>query len=157
MTQKGPVSSEVRVRSVQTAEHTWSEDPNPLWNASHQSILWRETAERDRSPYRKKKTVLHQWWCKLWESTNDIFGANLQRVWPVASGPIRDTQGGDGVASINLWLWCKPAVPWRWCRWWQQPPTWSYLVTHTHRLHIKHWYTCRYMFHLPAKMTDLLL
>lgn len=41
-----------------------------------------------------------------------IFGADLQRVRPVASGPVGNTQSGDGVASINLWLWCKPALFW---------------------------------------------
>lgn len=39
---------------------------------------------------------------------NHLFGTDLQCVRPVAGGPMRDAQGGDGVASVNLWLWHKP-------------------------------------------------
>lgn len=50
-----------------TDEHAWSKNPNPLWNTSYQSILWRETAERNRSSYRSvfhtlKRLKTHQWY-----------------------------------------------------------------------------------------------
>lgn len=36
-------------------------------------------------------------------------GGDLQGVGPVACGPAGDPQSGDGVASVDLRLRCKPA------------------------------------------------
>lgn len=76
----------------------------------------------------------------------DLFCADLQCMRPVAGGPVRDAQGGDCVASINLWLRYKPALSWWWRRWWWLSSTWGYLVTHTHILYLKHWHTCSYLY-----------
>lgn len=111
-----------------TCEHPWAKNPNPLWNTSHQPILWREThiiAQKCISYFTKA----------VWGYTNHFAGADLQCVRPVAGGPMRDTQGGDGVASVDLWLWHKPG-PSRWCHqwWWWLSPRWGDLVTQWRKL-----------------------
>ena len=40
---------------------------------------------------------------------HDLVCTDLQCMRPVAGGPVRDTQGGNGMASIDVWFRHKPA------------------------------------------------
>lgn len=73
--------------------------------------------------------------CLPLNDTNHFICADLQCVRPVAGGPMGETQCGDGVASVDLWLWHEPGPPW-WCRqwWWWLSPNWGDLITHWRKL-----------------------
>lgn len=83
-------------------------------------------AERRRS-YTDTPTRLKTSWlvCRC--------NVHLQGVGPVAGGPAGDAQSGDGVASVDLWRRCKPALPRACAAWWGRLALrWSKLSTHIH-------------------------